>query len=68
VIEIEHDRGHVMNFESGRISEDQHLNNRRTDENEARALVAEHLDELLDQHLLQARRASASPLLQPLVE
>ncbi len=49
VIEIEHHRGHMMNLKGGRIAEDQHLNQRRTNQNEARPLVAEDLDELLDQ-------------------
>jgi hypothetical protein len=46
-----------MNLESGCVSKDQHLNNRRTEQHEARALVAEDLDELLDQHLLQGAPA-----------
>ena len=54
VIEIEHHRRNVMDFKRGRVTKDQHLNNRRANKDKARPLVAEDLDELLDQHLLQA--------------
>ena len=53
VIQIEHHCRNMMNFVGGRVAKDQHLNDRRTNEDEARPLVAEDLDELLDQHLLQ---------------
>src|ERR1039458_4218539 len=68
VIQIEHNCRDVTDFVGGRVSKDQHLNDGRDDQDKARPLVAEDLDEFLDQHLLQASQHMVSPLLQPLVE
>ena len=60
VVEIEHNGWDVINLEGGCVSKDQHLDNRRAKEQEARALVAEDLNEFLDQHLLKALQHSFS--------
>ena len=54
VVEVDDHGGDIVNLKGGRVAEDQHLENRRPDQDEARALVAHDLDEFLDQHLLQA--------------
>src|SRR5581483_10354772 len=54
-VQIEHCGGDVMNLECGRVTEDEHLRNWRDEEHKARALVAEDLNEFLDEHLLQTR-------------
>jgi hypothetical protein len=38
----------MMNVVSGRVTEDQHLEDRRNEENYARPLIAKDLDEFLD--------------------
>jgi hypothetical protein len=48
VVLIENNRGHVANFEGGRVTEDEHLDDGRTKQYKARPLVAENLDEFLD--------------------
>ncbi len=45
-----------MDFKRSGVTKNQHLDNRRANEDKPRPLVAEDLNELLDQHLLQARQ------------
>ena len=63
VVEIDDYGRNVVNFKGGGVAEDEHLHDRRTDQDEARALVAHHLDEFLDQHLLEPAEHRSSPLL-----
>jgi hypothetical protein len=54
MIQVEHNRWNVTNVVGRGVAEDEHLNDWRPKEQEASPLIAEHLDELLDQHLFQA--------------
>jgi hypothetical protein len=43
----------MINLVGSRVTKNHHLNDGRTNQNEARPLVAEDLNKLFDQHLLQ---------------
>ncbi len=44
----------MTDFIRGGVTEDEHLNQRRDEERDAGAPIAQHLDELLDHHLVDA--------------
>src|SRR5208337_4951032 len=54
VIQIERRDPHVMQLEGRRVAEDQYRHERRSVQHEARLGIAQHLDELLDQHVADA--------------
>ena len=54
VVAIEHGDGNVLHFKRGRVAEHQHLDDRRNEEHETRARIAQRLDEFLHHHALDA--------------
>src|SRR5579862_6085757 len=54
MVEVQNRGGDMTHLKAGCVSEDQHLDNRRTDQREARARIAQHLDKFLDDQLPDA--------------
>ncbi len=55
VVQVEHGQFHVPHIQRGRVPEDQHLDDRRAEQQPARMRVAQRLDELLAEHVTDAR-------------
>ncbi len=55
-----------MDFKRSGVTKNQHLDNRWANKDKPRALVAEDLNKLLDQHLLQAAKHFVPSMIQSL--
>ena len=56
VVQVEHRQFHVLHFQRGRVAKNKHLDDGRANQQEAGVRVAQRLDELLPQHVPDARQ------------